>query len=216
MKKGKIIAAAVVLALVLVLELFLMSHCTRQTPEQTAAPAFTVAPSAPPVTVTDAPSYTSPPVIETTPSPAPPPPQETPVPTEQLTPPPTEQPATGTVTGSGSFSSSTGTAMNINISWQAASQGNGITRVSITGTVTSYSFYVTNLPIDISFGGYSASCVSDKIEVSEDVQTTSQLFTATLDVPTGTAGDMVVNWHLGGSYSGVDLPTVTASGYVTA
>ncbi len=67
--------------------------------------------------------------------------------------------------------------------------------------------------MSISFAGYSASCTSNNIDVSSG-PAVSSLFSTSLTVPTGTAGTMDVVWNYNGEYSGVSLPTVTASDYV--
>ena len=240
MRKGKIIALAIALVIILAGELYLFARCTQgdmplpaaltggdqqsgTTPvvSQTAVPAPAV--TSPPM-FTSPPAYTPPPAYTALPETAPP--TWTPVPTPTATPlpsaPPTDPPPTnapvtpppGTVVSSGSASSSTGTNLNMSISWQAVDMGGGITRVTVSGTVQSYSLQVMGMPVSISLGGYSTSVTGSAINITDDTYSNTNLFTTSFDVPSGTTGTLTATWNFQGTYSGVSLPTVTASGYV--
>ena len=234
MKTQRIIILLLVLALIVGMEVVLMSRCTRQdtadVTEPTAEPTAPAANTALPEQ-TMQPIATLPPAVGVTSPPARPnngnnntgntqtatatkAPTPTQAPTPAPTPAPTEPPTSGTVVASNSFSSDTGTGLNMNISWQAADQGNGTTRVYVTGKVSSYSLDVGSRSVSVSFGGYSTSVSGSSISVPEGGMQTNQLFYTYLDVPTGTDGNMTVDWAFKGSYSGTDLPTITASGYV--
>lgn len=176
-------------------------------PTPTQAPPATAAPTQPPATPVPAP--TQPPA---TPAPAPtqaPPATATPTPT--ATPAPTAPPVSN-----GSISSNTGTGLNLYVSWRTEDLGNGTTRVYVDGSVSSYSLYVGGTTADISLGGVSttASCSAITVEDTTTAVTTG-LFSTHLDVPRGTSGTLSVTWNFRGSYSGVSLPTVNASGSVT-
>ena len=235
MKLQRILIIILVMCLVVALEVVLMNHFSKDeaAPAPTLEPAPTEQAAAPvqQAPATDAPpvGFTSPPSNpgggsttttsdtssnnNTTQS-APTTPPATPAPT---TPPrPTDPPTTGTVVNSGSFVSNTGVGMNTSISWQAADQDNGTTRIYITGDVNSYSLNVMGRTVTISFAGYSTTVTSSSISVPEGGMVTSHLFFATLDVPTGTAGDMTVSWDYNGEYSGTSISAVTATGYVSA
>lgn len=231
-----------VLALVVGLEVLLMSRCT--TTEETlsvtpsAIPQSTTGsvptPTAIPTIVPTMPGFTSPPAggVSTggntgssggnnnssgnnnnNNSSRTSAPQPTATPKPTDAPPPTQAP--GTNLGSGSFSSDTGTNLNISVSWEARDQGNGKCRVYITGTVKSYSLNVGSRPISISFGGYSTSVNGSSLNVASGGGIkNSSLFSTYLDVPAGTEGTMTVSWRYNGTYSEVPIETVTASGTV--
>lgn len=223
MQKRRLIAIFVILVLIITVEVLMLRSCSfdRETadsaPQMTASPTTvpttpvpteTPVPTQPPAT----PAPTQPPVVyEPTPVPATP----TPKPTD--TPAPTATPSYGMEISRGSFSSSTGTPMNMTVSWVAYDDGNGNAVISLTGTVTSYSLQLTNIydGVTLEMDGYSTTCNTQSIYLEDGVgQTTSPLFYTKLTVPLGTCADMTATWRYGGSYSGVDLPTVTATGYI--
>lgn len=243
MRLQRIVLLLLVLLLVIGLEVTLMSRCSS---DETDGPghAVTVTPSAPPATNepnttptvppivvnTPQPGFTSPPLstaIPTRPPTQPPaptsPPTQRPTPTSAPTqPPPTQPPAPtvppASVTASGSFSSDTGAGINMAISWQAVDQGNGTTRLRITGTVNSWSLQVMSQPISISFSGYSKSLMGSSVNYSGGSMASNSLFSTEMDVATGTSGTMTVTWSYNGTYGSGDnqvtLPTITASDYV--
>ena len=123
------------------------------------------------------------------------------------------------MTASNSFSSDTGTGVNMAVSWTATDMGNGTTRLTINGTVNSYSLQVMSQPVSISFSGYAKSLMGNSIDVSNNGSiSSSTLFSTTMDVATGTSGTMNVVWSYNGTYgtgdNQVSLPTITASDYV--
>lgn len=219
MKKFLIALLIIVLIAVIGLESYLLFFRDRQ---QSAGTPSTVVSS-----VTMAPEQTQPAVVpepaENTPEPAPTPvpvtpeptavptPEPTAVPTPEPTPEPTPAPSDG------SFSSDTGTSLNLIVNWRAEDLGNGTTRVHVDGTVSSYSLYVTGTSVTVSFGGQTVTASGNPITLDESVsRTETGLFSATIDVPKGTAGTMSVDWAYKGTYSGVSLPTISASGEVVA
>ena len=245
MRKRRIILLAILLAVILAGELYLFTRCTRgdaplpaqlsQALEQarsTAAVSETMPPApvitAPPVSYTSPPIPTAPPATQQPLESAPPPATATPVPTPTATPlesaPPTEAPPTqapvtaapGTVVSSGSASSSTGTNLNLSISWQAVDMGGGVTRVTVSGSVVSYSLQVMSEPVTVSLAGYSTTVMGSAVNVPDDTTSavSTSLFSTSFDVPSGTVGDLTATWNFQGSYSGVSLPTITATGYV--
>lgn len=224
MQKRRLIAVFVILILIIVVEALMLRSCSgskadipANEPQMTASP--TTAPITPAPTETPVPTQspatpapTQAPVIsEPTPAPA----TATPKPTD--TPAPTATPSYGMEISRGSFSSSTGTSMNMTVNWVAYDDGNGNAVISLTGTVTSYSLQVMGLydAVTLEMGDYSTTCNTEGIYLDSGVgQTTSPLFYTKITVPLGTCADMTATWKYGGSYSGVDLPTVTATGYI--
>lgn len=101
----------------------------------------------------------------------------------------------------------------MSVSWTATDLGNGMTRLSINGTVNSYALQASSLPISISFSGYSTSLMGSSINVGEGLHSSS-LFSTSMDVATGTSGTMTVTWSYNGTYSDVSIPSIVASDYV--
>lgn len=172
---------------------------------------ITVTPEPPPppvVIMTDAPAPTAVPVTAT-PMPTPVPVTDTPIPTAEPT--PTAVPAS-----TGSFSSNTGTALNMNVDWRTEDLGNGTVRVYVTGKIVSYSLDVGGTSVTVTLNGQSTVCSVGSLLVGDGTLTTTDLFSTSLDVPAGTSGTMTVDWFFNGSYSGVSMPHITASGTVSA
>lgn len=135
--------------------------------------------------------------------------------TEPATEPTAATVAPGSVVGSGSFTSDTGTALKLIVDWEATAKEDGAVEIKLTGTVESYSLQVLPQPVTVKYAGYTATAMGKTIQIEKDgTVTTSDLFTATLEVPAGTSGTMEVVWNYSGVYSGVELPTITASGEV--
>ena len=107
--------------------------------------------------------------------------------------------------------------MELIVNWRTEDLGNGNTRVYVDGKLSSYSLDVASTTATVSFGGQTASATCGAISLPDgSPQTETSLFSVTLDVPRGTNGTMSVDWNFKGTYSGVPLPTVNASGTVTA
>lgn len=225
MPKRRLIILFIILILIILVEVLMLRRCTFEPEIVDTQPQATISPTTVPATpdpsatpvptqIPATPAPTAPPVVyEPTQAPATP----TPSPNPTDTPAPTTTPSYGMEISRGSFSSSTGTAMNMNVSWVAYDDGNGNAVISLTGTVTSYSLRLTGLydAVTLELDGYSTTCNTQSIHLEDGVgQTTSPLFYTKLTVPLGTCADMTATWNYGGSYGGVDLPTVTASGYV--
>ena len=218
MKKFLIVLLVIVLVAVIGLESYLLffrkkpddgigefpARVIATSPVMTIAPEPTPAPATPEPAPTPAPATPEPTAVPATPVP-------TAIPTAVPTAVPTPAPSDG------SFSSDTGTPLELIVSWRAEDLGNGSSRVYVDGKLSSYSLYVGNTTADISFNGQTATASCGAITLGDDSpKTETSLFSVTLDVPRGTSGTMTVVWNFKGSYSGVDLPTVTASGQVTA
>lgn len=228
MKSKRFITILLVLLVVIVLEVVLLTRCgsedtatelPRMTPSPTAdlstpAPTETPAPTPEAVIITT-PAPTTPPATQ---APATPEPTAEPTPEPTATPAPTALPSYGTYLSSGSFSSDTGTILNMQIEWTAYDDGSGNAVIAVTGTVSSYSLYLASIydGATISLGGYSTTSTTRAINQDDSAGLSSNpIFLTTLTVPKGTSGDMTVVWRYGGSYSGVSLPTIEASGYVS-
>lgn len=218
MKKFLIVLLVIVLLAVIGLESYLLFFRDRLGASAGTPPAN--------ATVTQSPFITPPPVpseAPVTPEPVPTAPPATaapvtPEPTATPIPAPTAAPATPTpMPSDGSFSSDTGTNLNLLVSWRAEDLGNGNSRVYVEGKVRSYSLNVVGTSVSISFGGRSTTASGTPIVLADDAPLTeTTLFSTSLDVPSGTVGTMSVDWAYKGTYSGVSLPTITATGQVSA
>ena len=178
----------------------------------TPAPAADSTPSPSPSPI---PAMTPAPTPAPTPTPVPSP-TPTPPPTPSPTPAPTPVPA-GVGTGQGTFSSNTGTSLDMSVTWAAYDNGDGTTTITVSGDIASYSLDLSALysAASIDFAGYGVVCDTLGTYVAPGEYSVNHLFTTSFSVPTGTAGDMTVSWRFGGSYGGVQLPYITASGYVS-
>lgn len=231
MKFKRFFVILLVLLVVIILEVLLLTRCGSgskapeppvMTPSPTAdlstpEPAETSLPT-PEILMTPPP--TLPPVTQA-PAAPPPTPDPTPEPTPEptATPAPTALPTYGTYLNSGSFSSDTGTKLNMHIDWTAYDDGNGNAVIAVTGSVSSYSLYLASIydGATISLGSYSTTSTTRAINQDDSAGlSTNPIFLTTLTVPLGTSGDMTVSWRYGGSYSGVDLPFIEATGFVSA
>lgn len=218
MKKTGVVILAVVLVLVVGAEIFLFARLKGCAAERAASGGSTVVaesaqitPEPPPaVEITPVPIPTQAPVTPT-PIPTAVPVTSTPMPTPTAAPTPTATPAT-----SGSFASDTGTALNMTVEWTAEDLGNGTARVHVTGRISSYSLDVGGTYVTVEFGGQSVNCSVESIFIGTDDYTETDLFSTSLDVPRGAVGTMTADWSFNGSYSGVPLPHITASGNVSA
>ena len=230
MKKTGIVVLVIVLVLVVAAELFLLVQLksggltgivqrftgerTAETADAGGMPAVDSSPEmtqAPPPTMAPAVDTPVPTVVPATPEPPPTaaPVTPTPIPTAEPTP-------TAAPSSEGSCASNTGTALNLNVDWRTEDLGNGNTRVYVTGRITSYSLDLGGTSATVTVGGQSTTCAVGSLYVAEGNATVSDLFSVTLDVPSGNTWPLRVDWNARVTYSGVQLDTITAEGSVTA
>ena len=231
MKFKRFTVILLVLLVVIILEVLLLTRCGSddkkpEAPVMTPSPTAVLSAPEPVVTVPPTPEIimtpppTLPPVTQAPSTPAPTPaPTPDPTPKPTATPAPTALPSYGTYLNSGSFSSDTGTKLNMHIEWTAYDDGNGNAVIAVTGSVSSYSLYLASIydGATITLGDYSTTSTTRAINQDDSAGlSTNPIFLTTLKVPLGTSGDMTVSWRYGGTYSGISLPTIDASGYVSA
>lgn len=180
------------------------------------------------------PQQTPTPTAEYTPTPTETPdvtmPEETPENTPEVTPVPTESPVfeekepvvptpepeeTPVAMANGSFSSSTGTGLNMKVVWESFYDADGSIKLRVEVYAVHYSFNTSALynAVTVSVGGQSCAISSAEVSYDGNEQTESLLGSCTLDAPIGGA-EMSVVWNYKGSYSGVELETIEATGYV--
>lgn len=166
---------------------------------ETEAPTPATQTETPKATETPAPTPTETPVIETRA------PLETPEPT------PTEAPLP--VDAGGSFSSATGTYLNLVVDWAAYTAPDGSTKLRVDLSASSYSFFTSALyqGLELTVGGQTYTANSPEISYGGPDLITTPMASFTVDAPTGNVGITAV-WHYRGSYSGVELDDITASG----
>ena len=182
----------------------------------------TSAPTAPPASaapVTPAPPRDDPPGTQPAPATAAPATQtpteasvfETREPLTTEEPEPTPEPILA-VNTSGSFTSDTGTYLNLLVEWSAAGEGETVP-LHVRFSAQSYSLYTVaaygNLQLTVNGKNYYGDCPA--INVSDKELTVTPLTEFTVEVPRGNLTISAV-WHYKGSYSGKDLPTISASG----
>lgn len=166
----------------------------------TAAPDPTETPAETPTPVpTPTPEPTEPPVFETRP-PITEPPQET------------EEPSGASL--SGSARSNTGTGLNMVVAWSAdAAPGAETGTLTVRVSAESYSFFTSALydAVELTVNGRTYKTSSADVSYSGTDLVTSPIASFTVEVPRGSVSYSVV-WHYKGSYSGVELEDITASG----
>ena len=207
MRNKKALILFIVLVVVIGLEVFLFVRF-RDRLDLSSIGGSAAAPSA---AITQSPEMTAPPVP--TLAPATDTPEPTPTPTAAPTVPPT---ATPVPSNSGTIESDTGTVLNMIVDWETEALGDGNTRIHLTGKISSYSLAIQGSSVTITLGDHSTTCQSPSFNISQDTETVSDLFSTTLDVPTGTQGTLKVDWNYRGTYSGVELAHIIAEGEVSA
>ena len=208
------------LILVLVVVIVLASiFILRGKPEETAKtddPVVTAAPprdtetpgaasaseaTAEPVIVTRAPIETPAPTPAPTPKPAP-----TPAPTPKPTPIPAES--------EGSFRSDTGTGLNLRVEWKTYTAG-GQRKLQADVYIVSYSIFTSyqwqSITLKLGDKVWGADCAGISYDGADQISTKAASFTVDAPAP-GTSAS--VEWYYGGSYSGKDLHTITATGVI--
>lgn len=154
------------------------------------------------------------PTPEATPSPTPTPiptpsPRPTPTPTPTPAPTPTPEPAAV----SGSFRSDSGTKLNILVEWKAYPAAGGGYRLAVDVSAESYSFYTDALynSIAITVGGTTYALNSPKVSYEGNDLAVTPLVSQSAEVSSG-AVPITVTWNYKGTYSGVEIESITASG----
>lgn len=171
-------------------------------------PEPTATPEAPIFTPAPAPTDTPEPTPTPTPTPTP---RPTPTPTPAPTPAPTPTPEPAAV--SGSFRSDSGTKLNLLVTWSAYPSAGGGYRLEVDVNAESYSFSTDALyhSIAITIGDETYALNSPKVSYDGTDLAVTPLAAQTAEVPGGAVPISVV-WNYKGSYSGVEIESITASG----
>lgn len=171
-------------------------------------------PTPEPVLPTAAPARTPEPTPEPTPTPTPiPTPRVTPTPTPTPRPTPTPVPTPEPTEVFGKFQSSTGTGLNIQVDWRAYPKSDGGYRLDMDVSVLSYSFYTDALfdSIELDVGGSKSYLSSPKVSYDGKDLAVTPLVSHSVNASGGSV-PITVTWNYKGSYSGVELEKITASG----
>ena len=123
----------------------------------------------------------------------------------------------GKIIASGSFSSSTGTALNIRTSYSAVTVDSNTVRVDVSATLSYGALTANSNKVTFKLGSQTSSRTAPSINYSGSGASTnlgSTSFTVNLSSGHSTSLGLNVSWYFGGSYSGVPIDYVTASGTV--
>lgn len=152
-------------------------------------------------------------------------PAATPVPTPAPTaaPVPTQAPVSnyGTDLGSGSFRSSTGAKLDIQADWSAKTVSGSQVEVTVKVSLDSYSLHLQAVPnsVNVNLGGQYVSLDAPAVDYDGSAQINTVLAskTFTVDLAEGQSDDLslAVEWHFGGTYGDVELPSIECGGTVS-
>lgn len=118
-----------------------------------------------------------------------------------------------TVTGSGSFMSNTGTSLNLIVNWYAGVDIYGNRGLMVVVSATSGSLMAGSLPngVELNVNGMMYTSSNNAINYMGGGVTTNTLATFTIPNVYGTVSISAV-WHFNGSYGGVPIGSIYASG----
>ena len=121
--------------------------------------------------------------------------------------------AGGSVLNSGAFQSNTGTGLNIRVDWSAVRGVMGEKTLEVQVSTLSYSLYSIEMPsgVELTVNGAVYIGRSAAVNYSGRSQITSPLASFSIPNLSGTVQLSTV-WHFNGSYSGVALSDIRASG----
>ena len=213
-----IIALAIVLAILVGLLVYFMvseknaakedpvttTAATEEVTEQTEATELTEEPTqteAPETEATEEPTQTEAPETEAT--------EATEEPTE------TEAPVDIEATNSGQFTSSTGTALDLVVDWKTYTSSDGTKMVRFDVSIQCLGIHVGSRldGIHITMDGVTKSFDCDGAD-ADGGHNTFQLGSCAMEM-SGDSASVSVSWDFRGTYSGVQMEQVTASGTVT-
>ena len=121
--------------------------------------------------------------------------------------------AGGSVLNSGAFQSDTGTALNIRVDWSVVRGVMGEKTLEVQVSTLSYSLYSIEMPsgVELTVNGAVYHGKSAAVNYSGRSQIASPL--ASFSIPNlSDTVQLGVVWHFNGSYSGVTLSDIRASG----
>ncbi len=119
----------------------------------------------------------------------------------------------GNVVSSGNFSSQTGTSLNLLVSWSVMADSIGEKTLNVTVSATSYSLFTGTISngVELTVNGMMYVATPNSINYGGNTLATNVLAGFTIPNAVGPASITAV-WHFNGTYSGVPMNTITASG----
>ena len=120
------------------------------------------------------------------------------------------------LTGSGSFMSNTGTSLNIVVNWYAGVDNLGNRGLMVVVGATSGNLMASAIAnsVELNVNGMMYAASNNAINYMGGGMTTNTLATFTIPNVYGTVSITAV-WHFNGTYGGVPIGSVYASGYAS-
>ena len=121
----------------------------------------------------------------------------------------------GSVVSSGSFASNTGTQLNVLVNWSVMSDAYGQKTLNVDVCSTSYSLYCSGGGVELSVNGMVYTANGPAINYGGNTMVTNRLASFSIPNVSGAVSLSAV-WHFNGSYSGVPIGDIRASGIANA
>ncbi len=121
----------------------------------------------------------------------------------------------GGAVASGSFVSNTGTQLNILVEWSVQSDMYGQKVLHVDVSVTSYSLYCNGGSVELTVNGMTYAATPPSINYGGRSMVTNRLASFSIPNVSGAVNVSAV-WHFNGSYSGVPIGDIRASGIISA
>ena len=117
----------------------------------------------------------------------------------------------GGVLASGSFLSNTGTQLNLLVNWSVQADAYGTKTLYVDVCASSYSLYTVGGGVELTVNGMIYGASANPISYGGSTPVTNCLATFAIPVTSG-AFSMSAVWHYNGTYSGVPIGDIRASG----
>ena len=119
-----------------------------------------------------------------------------------------------TLTGSGSFMSNTGTSLNIVVNWYAGVDNFGNRGLMVVVGATSGNLMASAIAnsVELNVNGMMYAASNNAINYMGGGMTTNTLATFTIPNVYGTVS-ITASWRFNGTYGGVPIGSIVASGY---
>ena len=121
-----------------------------------------------------------------------------------------------TLTGSGSFMSNTGTSLNLVVNWYAGVDNFGNRGLMVVVGASSGNLMAGAIAnsVELNVNGMMYAASNNAVNYMGGSMTTNTLATFTIPNVYGTVSITAV-WHFNGTYGGVPIGSVVASGYAS-
>ena len=118
------------------------------------------------------------------------------------------------LTGSGSFMSNTGTSLNIVVNWYAGVDNFGNRGLMVVVGATSGNLMASTIAnsVELNVNGMMYAASNNAINYMGGAMTTNTLATFTIPNVYGTVS-ITASWRFNGTYGGVPIGSIVASGY---